>query len=1247
MKSETAQPQTLKDPTLYRAYGGMVLELMESGTPKPQSAIDLMPTCKEKGKPEELAEFLDPEEYERTIQAISNLKKALTQAEGSGRSSQSQTDVRIQFQAFRKSVNQSGDDTRLEQNQFHALTKEIYQLNITALRRMFEYVQDDQIGNPPPMVPLLDPHYLTPSSSIVQKGRYYSSLFLLKWKPLLELLLFLLSSLATFLFFDELPGVHPAPVEGVITNHAWVTPMHALLLTVSVLLTLIVFDFKRRWFQGMADKGKVWQGLTKAFRCNPPWMVISVMVVLFSIMTTVTALSILHDSFRSSQERVESLLEHVQGVLGDPEHHDAASPAVPTTLIQYAHSLNSTAEIAISQIQDRLLTASRKQVESRETSEMSAHYWARWFVLYGGYQPRNNSVATLVGEGGDALRYDRVLRESSVVRASSLSMVLHEVTHHCLNSIANSRVQINEYLTALKREASNKEGGLWNRLATTVMGNSRIETVEQQVTARLAESRADCRESRERFIKTLSERQSLLKNLSSQVSGPDHWQWNARAISLPELPREKRGEKGEGSEKGIVASIQALYSAFISFAGVLWGAALFALLIIAVSVMELAGPVFYGLWTAKQGVLDRKSCRNYLDEMTNWEKQFALEASRFFNSNEFRCLFPQLRAPNLLWKMEALLALIESLEPAVVHPQERSKGRRFLLWLRSLALPIRIRPMKLYLRKARAAQRLTRNYETSLPHYVQRLFDGLDFSGEIQDGVFAGVSGRLMRSSQVGMDRIVADFQHLHVEKSAVPAWHWKRLLRSCPVKNSALTPLTRLDFLSQRRLEEFRSPLDSGTLRKMREALEQTQQTSLPLLKQEYLIPLEAFKESMGGNEPAEWSPSLAEMIAQHDALTEKVRRLMDEAWKADDTLLDDPTIDISKLWQNAQFVLKDRADEDSLAYQLKTLLSSLEHASAVIRHVDPVESVADVSPTEEPVVSERIWDGVQEAVGQRTAESEQEGEEEPKRPADDEPSDETFSLTPEIEETINSFDVTRVAHLQGSNEEGETEGSSDDSVTEDQPPSLDPAHLDVSGLQESALQNQEASKESEKEPSPSYPSLLGALLTEKESVPQDGSLSSSNDSDAQEDDVQEPAPKVDTAPKTASKKSKERPSTKKKLRTWEPSSSEVQIELKTNEGQRFHAVTREIDATEVWLSLFTFQHELKQGEGGAIRLLSDIDGRWFPCSLVLVEKKTVIIRFIGKNSGQTFETLVKDEVERFKRVLDSSEALLFKGGS
>ena len=680
---------------------------------------------REDGK-KHLAEYADPDDVSLAQKTVDKWRAALLaegQSEGRNPTSQSAT---YKLQEFRDGL-QSGKEVMLEENPFYELTYLFYRANLTALKNAFIDAQRDASDNPPrPIKVSRSYRYIwgPESSATTLQQKLQESLAKIGslGKLVIGMVLFAGSTMTTakgVIDLVQLPGFVAMFGDGLagVENEAARTNVAFF---VGLVLSSVILDFKSRLFQGAAEVGRVFRGFLYAFRRYPRWVFISLFLTMISIWTNYDGIVLLMSKTEDLAFQWQKIESQVNSALGDAHQPNLDNPG---SLRDLHAVLASRAKVAVDTFK-QVPEDERLGAASSGIAKIGPRYWAKYFIVNGGYARGRNNVSTTYKKSAFVNTIDGMLVSSGLDLNPSLEEKINQILATYEMRYRETEAAVQRDMRALAEKMTFKDYSLDELMAMFHLESYHVNAGVQRVVVSLEENKSAFAKAAQE-LNQLAESHIALLRAVDKIGTPANNEYTIEvAMDIPQLDAIDRLKQGEipMAERRNLAELKVL---MMERYGVAVGSTVLFLILFMAVFMDLSDPILYSAMIARWGRRDRHFLDENVVRFQKWEDAYVQNLRKFFVQPEILSTLPKLPIPKVQTFHYLYNHFLEDVDPHVKDVSSRGWWESFRFWFLGLFLETRLSYVEAYNARQTALLKCLRNPEIYAPRLLNRVFPGL------------------------------------------------------------------------------------------------------------------------------------------------------------------------------------------------------------------------------------------------------------------------------------------------------------------------------------------------------------------------------------------------------------------------------------------------------------------------------------------------------------------------------------------
>ncbi len=642
--------------------------------------------------------------------------------------------VSFHLEAFRNAL-QTGDESLLKGNPFYTLSKLIFWHTLNGSLALLGHLLEELSRNTPERMGRT--HSLRAiwrgtgqhTGLLSQVMASVGLLFALS-KPLLDGVLFFVSA---FTSYRALLALLQTPERMAWFNHYFTQSQGDLLQVTlatlgSLLLGVVVMDFRARLLQGAAETGALFSGLRAAFLLQPRWLFLAFCLTLFSVQANYGSMAVIFSTQEHLSEQWQKIHQQVEQALGKPDRDDPANP-------QALYSLQARLQAVATDMGERFARIPEEELAGKATSadpRKGPRYWAKYFIVNGGFVLGTTDVVHAFRAVQFARNVDQQLKESGLPLDKPLAQRMQAVADLYTTDLAKTTATIQKDLAELDRlmpvgtlslPAIQKIYSFDYRLI-----NQNIQDIAQALQA-----------SRTRFRQIVHALDQLTEShirVLAQMDRSGEPYFNSlrlgnRLAIPPESPADTPSLAF--AQQADQKSFAALTTLLIDHYGGFQGKALMALILFLSIAIDGLPWLLFGRATARQGVLDGQMADDLLNYMKEWEEAFIDLTKSFFYRPSIQKILQGITFPNETGVRNAFFKVLEEMDVRVKDARDQDTMTQRQTWLRGLFVQPRTLYAMGYNARVRTIETLSCHPESALPLLIRHLFPGLPYGKKYRD----------------------------------------------------------------------------------------------------------------------------------------------------------------------------------------------------------------------------------------------------------------------------------------------------------------------------------------------------------------------------------------------------------------------------------------------------------------------------------------------------------------------------------
>jgi hypothetical protein len=581
----------------------------------------------------------------------------------------------------------TGDETLLEANPFYDLTKQIYKLSLDGVNNAFQAIHEKSI------IPLPNSIFVSRSLKGIWSGAtsarkgFFDKLsetfgkWIAFFRTPLSLLLFVGSTYTTargvndLLQMPEVSQFFGSAFEG----REGEPNRYILSLSSGLILSSAILDYKTRIFQSMVEAGSVLTGIKDAFLRNPRWMIIAALLAVVSIKTNYDGIVSIISKKEDLAQQSQIITGRVRKALGSPFFMNALEP---DSLFDLQASFQQTTQ-DIRGVFRVLPEDEVSGVASSGDPRKGPRYWAKHFIVHGGYESGINDVKLAFNNHGFASKVDDMLKNSGIDFSSSFSEKVELLRAGYEDNLRATDDLVHKRLGELNILMSMGGYSMDEIKRVLALEHYQINDIVQNIVGALEANKEAYKETAEDLNELTNTYLGILQMVDkSGVTGSSAYQIKVD-VSVPRIEAIDQLRDGKipiAKHKNFEELRNALMLKYgISLGGLILGAVLF----FSIS-MDFGDPIVFSGMTARRGKKDRVFYKDRLSKLKMWEEEFFTKAEVFFQHQEVRAVFLDSQEPGETMVRNAFYKLLESINPELRDQSDKSGFQKFDHWFQGM-----------------------------------------------------------------------------------------------------------------------------------------------------------------------------------------------------------------------------------------------------------------------------------------------------------------------------------------------------------------------------------------------------------------------------------------------------------------------------------------------------------------------------------------------------------------------------------
>ncbi|MBF0357315.1 MAG: hypothetical protein HQL70_01835 [Magnetococcales bacterium] len=586
-----------------------------------------------------------------------------------------------------RSALKSEDESALESNPFYDLTKQIYKLNLDGVSEAFQKISKG--GDEPLPRSIFVARSLKEiwSGSNSSRNGFFNKLsetfgkWMAFFRTPLSLLLFVGSTYTTARGVNDLLQMDDVGLVfgDLFAGSSGEANRYIVCLASGLVLSSAILDYKTRIFQSMVECGLVFKGIKDAFLRFPRWMILATLLAFVSVKTNYDGIVSIISKKEDLAQQSQIITSRVRKAIGSPFFMNANDP---DSLFDLQASLQQTTR-EIRGVFRTLPEDEIKGVASSGDPRKGPRYWAKHFIVHGGYEPGVNDVKLAFNDHRFARQIDDMLKNSGIDFSSSFSEKVEILRGKYEDHLNSTDSLVRKYLGELNVLMSMGGYSLDEIKRVLALEHYQINDIVQIIVNALEENKQAYKETTVDLSELTNTYLGILQMVDkSGTSGLSSYQVKAEVVvpKIEAIDELRKGKIPAAKHKNFEELRESLMLKYgISLGGML----LISILFFSIS-MDFGDPIVYSRMTARRGKKDRVFYKDRLAKLKKWEDEFFRKASLFFENNEVREVFLDPQPPGETLVKNGFYLLLEKVNFELKDHQDKTGYERFDSWFQGM-----------------------------------------------------------------------------------------------------------------------------------------------------------------------------------------------------------------------------------------------------------------------------------------------------------------------------------------------------------------------------------------------------------------------------------------------------------------------------------------------------------------------------------------------------------------------------------
>lgn len=719
--------------------------------------------------PNPLVQQIPPNELRRTKETVDYLRKVLKQeevlrAKKTTNPTEAQASASFYLREFREAL-VAADESSLNNNPFYELTRLVFRHNLSGVKSGLKNSQSELLAQTPEPVSFFRGYqeiWFSQPSTFFARMLETLGKGLMSGKVILVLIFTLLSILTTTVAVYDFLQSDPS-VVAMGWSHGggrgdMLTPL-LLGFLVALLLVLPVLTFKYYIYRGMAESGRILAGICHAFAQWPRRMIFVLFLTIASIKSNYDGIIVVFFKTADLTQQVAQIQTRIRIVLGEKSSAEGEGSSLQDQRVQ----LGSWGTEVASAFQ-KMVENGQGRKDPHDKSPRNSSYWAKYFIVHGGYLPGMHDVVHRFGNRSSARRQDLFLSQSGFNLTDAIEQksqrILTEYENHALRTHAFIRGALKKIgplftLQANPSPAEETAESPWTYLFSRMHPKNLLLSVSfrwqvQQGNQALRAVISALQANEKIYIQTVTDLSALITQTNALLTHVDphvfsereagttlEQQQALRTLTTLRPPPFRLQQLDTPLVLPDTVTFTQLKENLVQAFGQRSAVFLLGCILLLSAALDLVELLLFSAMTAWRGRKDRAQMDDRFQALQRWEAMFALEGKLFFGRTDVQQVFPSMTFPSESALRNALHLILETNNPKAKDRVDQTPAEKWHVWYTSLVRPVRMADMVAYNARAAAVHRFKKQPDNTLSQWVEYLFPGIKLNRGIGSKSFA------------------------------------------------------------------------------------------------------------------------------------------------------------------------------------------------------------------------------------------------------------------------------------------------------------------------------------------------------------------------------------------------------------------------------------------------------------------------------------------------------------------------------
>ncbi|MEO5334463.1 MAG: hypothetical protein H7839_20805 [Magnetococcus sp. YQC-5] len=734
--ADQSQTANKHDNPIFVRYGTLIDQCFQPhlkvGTPIaifPSVVLGLQSGETQANTPKQIVEYANPADIEQLQHAVDKLRTAiLNETQGSGQKDSDGTSritgpISRKLQDFRLGLD-NRNEAMLEENPFYELTMVAYRINVQALKQSFVHGIKNTLDRAPRPIKVARSYYqiwTSPATITSTSQKITESLgnVLSLGKLLLGIILYLGSTATTakgVIDLLQLPSVE-AFLGGSMAGAEHEALRTTVAISIGLLLSSVILDFKNRLFLGVAETGHVFKGFFHGFKRNPRWVIIACFLTMISIWTNYDGIVLMMSKGTDLAIQLETIKAQAIDVLGDPRKANVTNPGSLWDLNALLEKKSSEAIQKFNKVPDD----EKSGAASSGVAKEGPRYWGKHFIINGQYVPGKHDIASVYPTSALVQKIDLMLKNSGMDLSISLEDKIKQILKKYTDSLKRTQFNVATNLIALEDMMTFKSYTPKEFITIYSLESYHVNEGVLKVVGAMEETKEAFGTAAQEINQLAAAYINLLRDVD-KIGIPSNNKYEIDVKfdipTLDALDKLKNSKVPEAQRRNLAELKNILMERY----GVAAGTTILILILTIAISMDLSDPIFYSAMIARWGKRDRHFLNENLERFRKWEEDHILRLKAFLVRPDIRPILPNLPSPKLQVLHHDFHLFLEETTSKVKDSSDHGFFETLWFWFIGLFTETRISHVHGYNARQTAIMKYLQDPETYNPRLLNTIF---------------------------------------------------------------------------------------------------------------------------------------------------------------------------------------------------------------------------------------------------------------------------------------------------------------------------------------------------------------------------------------------------------------------------------------------------------------------------------------------------------------------------------------------